>query len=194
MSTPEGVDLPVVAYSCGRAIADHAAALSRIRSLQAEVEALRASVQSPPDGSGVNEHVSILMRWIDAYAGDYAAEGKLAVTRRVVERALRSLRQRLDDVEQASREGWRHAKECDDARVAAEQEVEMLREALVRARGCIQEDRQVLWDCHVNQDSGRVTDPHGSEGIAEYYAVLRNIDDALRSTVAPGGQPSEQTK
>jgi hypothetical protein len=75
-----------------------------------------------------------------------------------------------------------------------QQEVERLRAAMAKARERIQEDRQALWECHVNQNSGQVTDPYGSEGIAEYDDVLRNIDDALGSTVAPGGQPSEMSK
>lgn len=133
---------------------------------------------STPEGvdlpaTDVYEPVSRLMRWIDAYADDYRVEGKLSLTRRVVERDLHAALSRIRSLQQ---------------------EVEMLRAALVKAKERIQEDRQEVWDSYVNTDTGRVTNQDGAVWLAEYDDVLRSIDDALRSNGAPGGQPSEETK
>jgi septal ring factor EnvC (AmiA/AmiB activator) len=172
MSTPEGVDLPVVAWlyrdgarsltehgfgsvylqkqvfailphEDGRPLADHAAALSRIRSIQAEVERMKTEKRG------------------------LAAERK----------KLRQLLSMMDDTIMTTRH-----------------EVERLRAALVNARARIQDDRQEVWACHVDPYTGRVTNQDGAEWLAEYDDVLRTIDDAMRSTVAPGGQPSEMSK
>lgn len=52
-------------------------------------------------------------------------------------------------------------------------------EALRAARACIQQDRTHLADCHMGHDNK--IDADGAAGLAEYDAVLQQIDAALAS-------------
>lgn len=65
---------------------------------------------------------------------------------------------------------------------------EQTRSALRAARKCIRTDRAALYACHFDRGTGRV-DATGAAGLAEYDAVLAQIDAAL---AAPAKLTDEQ--
>lgn len=71
---------------------------------------------------------------------------------------------------------------------AKDARIEELREALSAARDCILIDRAALADCHMDPVTNEV-DAEGASGVAEYDAVLAQIDAAL---AAPAKLTDEQ--